>query len=91
MPAGMLPARTRTSPLREWESRGLCEFVKGPEINPELPAQWFDSMNEHYNILRIGIDKYRYTLMSKALAEYGFNSVINALTPNNTSPLLQDL
>lgn len=62
------------APLREWESRGLCEFVKGPEINPELPAQWFDSMNEHYNILRIGIDKYRYTLMSKALAEYGFNS-----------------
>lgn len=60
------------APLREWENRGLCEFVKGPEISPELPAQWFDSMNEHFNILKIGIDKYRYTLMSKALAEYGF-------------------
>jgi phage terminase large subunit-like protein len=60
------------APLREWERRGLCEFVKGPEISPDLPAQWFDSMNERFNILKIGIDKYRYTLMSKALAEYGF-------------------
>lgn len=60
------------APLKEWENRGLCEFVKGPEISPELPAQWFDSMNEHFNILKIGIDKYRYTLMSKSLAEYGF-------------------
>lgn len=60
------------APLKEWENRGLCEFVKVPEISPELPAQWFDSMNEHFNILKIGIDKYRYTLMSKSLAEYGF-------------------
>lgn len=62
------------APLREWERRGLCEFVKGPEISPDLPAQWFDSMNERFNILKIGIDRYRYTLMSKALAEYGFTA-----------------
>lgn len=62
------------APLREWECRGLCEFVKGPEISPDLPAQWFDSMNERFNILKIGIDRYRYTLMSKALAEYGFTA-----------------
>lgn len=83
------------APLREWERRGLCEFVKGPEISPDLPAQWFDSMNERFNILKIGIDKYRYTLMSKALAEYGFladkDGKIKIVRPSDEMQLIPTL
>ncbi len=83
------------APLKEWENRGLCEFVKGPEISPELPAQWFDSMNEHFNILKIGIDKYRYTLMSKSLAEYGFladkDGKIKILRPSDEMQIIPTL
>lgn len=83
------------APLREWERRGLCEFVKGPEISPDLPAQWFDFMNERFNILKIGIDKYRYTLMSKALAEYGFladkDGKIKIVRPSDEMQLIPTL
>lgn len=83
------------APLREWERRGLCEFVKGPEISPDLPSQWFDSMNERFNILKIGIDKYRYTLMSKALAEYGFladkDGKIKIVRPSDEMQLIPTL
>lgn len=83
------------APLREWERKGLCEFVKGPEISPDLPAQWFDSMNECFNILKIGIDKYRYTLMSKALAEYGFladkDGKIKIVRPSDEMQLIPTL
>lgn len=61
-------------PLREAEERGLLTFVKGVEIPPEIPAQWLAEKKATYNILKIGIDKYRYTLLSKALREYGFDS-----------------
>lgn len=83
------------APLREWERRGLCDFVKGPEISPDLPAQWFDSMNERFNILKIGIDKYRYTLMAKALAEYGFladkDGKIKIVRPSDEMQLIPTL
>jgi phage terminase large subunit-like protein len=83
------------APLKEWEGRGLCEFVKGPEISPDLPAQWFDSMSERFNILKIGIDKYRYTLMSKALAEYGFladkDGKIKIVRPSDEMQLIPTL
>lgn len=59
------------APLREWEAMGLLTFVKGPEIPPELPATWLAMKAAELNttILKIGIDKYRYTLLSKALKE----------------------
>ncbi len=60
------------APLKEWEERGILTFVDGPEINPDTPAAWFESMMDYYNIVSIGIDKYRYTLMSKSLVNAGF-------------------
>ncbi len=59
-------------PLKEAEERGFLTFVPGPEINPAIPVAWLSQMSEYYNILKVGIDKYRFTLMSKALSEAGF-------------------
>lgn len=72
------------APLTEWAIKGDIEFVDAAEIPPELPAVWLENEAAKRNsqILLIGIDDYRYQLMSKALldinfsAEDGWNNVI---------------
>lgn len=61
-------------PLRKWEERGLCTFVDAAEIAPEIPAKWLAEKAEAYTITGLGIDLYRYTLLSKALKEAGFDT-----------------
>lgn len=62
------------APLRDWEEAGLLTFVKGPEISPDIPAAWLDMQAQYFNIMKLGIDKYRYTLLSKALVDVGFTA-----------------
>ena len=66
-------ARIR-APLREWEAQGLLTFVDGPEIPPDLPAVWLATAAAELQctILKIGIDKFRYTLLAKALRDIYF-------------------
>lgn len=61
-------------PLREWEAQGFLTFVDGPEIPPELPVVWLANKAAELDatILKIGIDKYRYTLLAKALKDIYF-------------------
>lgn len=64
------------APLREWEARGLLTFVDAPEIPPELPAVWLANEAAKYNaqILRIGIDYYRYALLRTTLEKINFSA-----------------
>lgn len=65
------------APLRTWEAMGLLTFVNAAEIPPELPVTWIacNRVLLGCNILKIGIDRYRYTLLSKALREIlGFSA-----------------
>lgn len=64
------------APLREWEAKGFLTFVNAAEIPPDLVAVWFANTTAALGVtmLCIGIDSYRYTLMSKALREYIFFS-----------------
>lgn len=57
--------------LNMWEAMGLLTFVDGPEISPELPCYWLANTAAALNsqIVVVGIDLYRYTLLSKALKE----------------------
>ncbi|MGN0618549.1 MAG: terminase TerL endonuclease subunit [Ruminiclostridium sp.] len=63
------------APLREWAAVGLLTFVNAPEIPPDLPAAWLAMKAAELNatVLKIGIDKYRYTLLAKALKAYKFS------------------
>lgn len=67
------------APLREWEARGWLTFVDAPDIPPELPAIWLANEAEKLNatILMIGIDSYRYQLLSKALMEINYSAEKN--------------
>ena len=62
------------APLQEWEARGLLTFVDAPEIPPDLPVTWIAMKAAEYNsqILKVGIDNYRYTLLSKSIKEILF-------------------
>lgn len=62
------------APLEEWEERGLLTFIDGPEIPPDVPAEWLAMQGQKYNITRLGMDNYRYTLLAKALREVGFDT-----------------
>lgn len=61
-------------PLREWEERGLLTFVDGVEIAPSIPAEWLAEQAETYWIQTLGMDKFRYTLLARALREAGFDT-----------------
>lgn len=64
------------APLEQWEAAGLLTFVDAPEIPPELPVVWLknEAAKHGSKILKVGIDKYRYTLLAKALREYYFSA-----------------
>ena len=64
------------APLREWEARGLLTFVDAAEIPPELPAVWManEAARRQAQILRIGIDDYRYAIMKNALLDINFGA-----------------
>ncbi len=58
------------APLEEWAERGDLEFVEGPEIPPEIVAEWFATMGAKYQIVGMAIDNFRWALM-----RYGLNKV----------------
>jgi phage terminase large subunit-like protein len=64
------------APLREWESQGLLTFVESSEIAPELPAAWLaiEAAKRNSQILKIGVDSYRYQLLANALLQINFSA-----------------
>lgn len=62
------------APLKEWEDLGHITFVDDVEIPPKLVVNWFEEMGKIYNIKRIAIDNFRYSLMNFAFKEIGFEA-----------------
>ena len=56
-------------PLNEMADRGLLTMVNDVEINPTMIAEWIKQQRLIYNIEKVAIDSYRYSLMSRALRE----------------------
>lgn len=64
------------APLEQWAANGLLTFVDASEISPELPISWLanEAAKRESQILKIGIDNYRYALVAKALREIYFSA-----------------
>lgn len=64
------------APLEQWASQGLLTFVDSSEILPELPVVWLanEAAKRDSQILKIGIDNFRYSLLSKALRSIYFSA-----------------
>lgn len=60
-------------PIRESEQRGECTIVDAVEIPPELPVAWLAERRCSLDLVLTGIDHYRFTLLSKAFAAFGFD------------------
>ena len=61
-------------PLDQMAQRGLLTIVDDVEINPTLIADWIREMKNDYYIEKIAIDSYRYTVLSAALRDVGFDA-----------------
>jgi len=62
------------APLKEWEALGHVTFIDDVEIPPEIPVGWFEKMGQIYNILKIAIDNFRYSLLNSAFKKIGFDA-----------------
>ncbi len=60
-------------PIREAEQRGECTIVDAVEISPDLPVGWLAEKAQEFELLLTGIDHFRFTLLSKSFAAYGFD------------------
>lgn len=61
-------------PLKEMQQRGLLTIVDDVEVHPILIAQWIEQMGQMYDIKKIAIDNYRFSLMSRVLGEIGYEA-----------------
>ena len=62
------------APLKEWEEQGLLTFVDDVEIPADLVVSWFEEKQKLYNIKRIAIDNFRYSLLNSAFKKIGFDA-----------------
>ena len=62
------------APIDEWVDRGHAEYVEDVQIPPDLITKWFEDMSQKYNILKIAIDSYRFSLLNSAFKEIGFDA-----------------
>lgn len=62
------------APLNDWHEQGHITFVNDVEISPKLVVDWFSEKMGLYNIKRIAIDNFRYSLMNFAFKEIGFEA-----------------
>lgn len=61
-------------PLNEMAERGLLTIVNDVEINPTMIAEWIKEQRMIYSIEKVAIDSYRYSLLSKALRDIGYDA-----------------
>ena len=61
-------------PLNDMVQRGLLTVVDDVEIHPSLIADWIAEMRMIYDIDKIAIDSYRYSLLSRELANIGYEA-----------------
>lgn len=62
------------APLRDWERAGDCTFIDDVEIPPDTVVNWFEKMGQKYNIIKIAIDNFRYSLLNSCFKTIGFDA-----------------
>jgi phage terminase large subunit-like protein len=61
-------------PLEQMVQRGLLTMVDDVEINPTIIGEWIKEQKMKYNIEKIAVDNYRYSILSRELREAGFDA-----------------
>ena len=61
-------------PLEEMVERGLLTMVEDVEISADIVANWIYEKRMLYDIEKIAIDSYRFSYLSKALKDVGYDA-----------------
>ena len=61
------------APWRGWTKTAFLEYVDDIEIHPSVVAGYIQEMGKKYNIQKVAIDSYRFSLLSDALSKIGFS------------------
>lgn len=62
------------APWREWAERGLVTVVDDVSIHPDLLAQYIKEAGKKYNIKKMAMDHFRWTLVSESMQAIGFDA-----------------
>ena len=61
-------------PWQDWVTAGYCTLVQEPTISPELLGAWLQNAGRIYQIKKLAMDSYRWTLVSDAMIKAGFDA-----------------
>lgn len=63
-----------TIPWREWAEMGYITLVDDVEIHPDLLCNWIAEQARLYQIKKLALDNFRYTLIANSLKNIGFDA-----------------
>ena len=67
--------KSRIKPnLKAWEEMGILTIIDDVEIHPQIITDWIKEKRKTYNITKIVMDDFRYTLFSSYLKLIGFDA-----------------
>jgi phage terminase large subunit-like protein len=81
-------------PLDQMVERGLLTMVNDVEINPTIIAEWVQEQRMKYNLEKIAVDNYRYTVLSRALREIDFDAndkMVKLVRPSDIMQVVQKI
>lgn len=61
------------APWQMWCKQGHCTYVDDVEIHPSLVTDYLEEMGQKYDIVKVCIDRYRYSLLSSYLNKIGYS------------------
>lgn len=76
-------------PLQQAVDKGYLTIVDDVEINPSIIADWIREKQRDYIIEKIAIDSYRYTVLSRALSEVGYDAKDKEVKLTRPSDIMQ--
>lgn len=62
------------APWQKWVEEGICTLVDDVSIHPNLLAQYIKEAMKKYQIKMLAMDLFRWTLVSEAMKEIGFDA-----------------
>ncbi len=60
------------APWKDWAEKGKLTLVDAVEIHPDIIANFIAEMGKKYNIIKLAMDNFRYTLLANSLLKVGF-------------------
>lgn len=85
------------APWKEWADKGLITLVDDVSISPDLLASYVLEMGKTYQIKRLGMDNFRWTLVADAFKKIGFDAndktkvkLVRTQDIMKTEPLIQE-